>query len=115
MTAADYLTDNPTLSASERSKVLKSLVPKSASPMLLNLLEVLSENGRLGSAAKVFADFSTLMSAYRGEVEVTVTSAERLESSAMSRIEKALKGTEAAKGKTLKLTNRVSQPSEQFS
>lgn len=47
------------------------------------------------------------MSAYRGELQVIVTSAEALDKKAMDRLEKALKGAELAKGKQLKLTNRV--------
>jgi F-type H+-transporting ATPase subunit O len=86
---------------------MKSFLPSSTSPILTNLLLVLSENGRLASAPKVFADFNTLMSAYRGELEVIVTSAEQLDSKALSRLEKALKGTEVAQGKTLKISNRV--------
>jgi F-type H+-transporting ATPase subunit O len=50
------------------------------------------------------------MSAYRGELEVTVTSAEPLDQKTMARLEKALKGTSLAEGKTLKFNNRV-QPS----
>lgn len=50
------------------------------------------------------------MAAYRGELEVTVTSAEPLDQKSMARLEKALKGTEVAEGKTLKFNNRV-QPS----
>ncbi|RXK38540.1 ATP synthase F1, delta subunit [Tremella mesenterica] len=102
--------ENPTLSASDRAKVLPTLVPSGSSPILLNLLGVLSENGRLTSATKVFQDFQSLMSAYRGELEVVVTSAEPLDSKTMSRLDKALKDTQAAKGKILKITNKV-QPS----
>lgn len=101
-------TENPTLSAAERAKALSGLVPSSSSPILLNLLTVLSENGRLGSAEKVFADFHSLIAAYRGELEVIVTSAEPLDSKSLSRVEKALKSTQAASGKSLKITNRVS-------
>ncbi|KGB74936.2 ATP synthase F1, delta subunit [Cryptococcus deuterogattii 99/473] len=98
---------NPTLSASERSAALSSVVPSGASPILSNLLSVLSENGRLSSAPKVFADFNSLMAAYRGELEVVVTSAEPLDSKSLNRLEKALKSTEIAQGKTLKVANRV--------
>ncbi|AAW43205.1 hypothetical protein CNBD3070 [Cryptococcus deneoformans B-3501A] len=98
---------NPTLSASERAAALSSVVPSGASPILSNLLSVLSENGRLSSAPKVFADFHSLMAAYRGELEVVVTSAEPLDSKSLSRLDKALKGTEIAQGKTLKVVNRV--------
>jgi len=47
------------------------------------------------------------MAAYRGELEVIVTSAENLDSKTMSRLEKALKGTSVADGKNLKLVNKV--------
>ncbi|ORX40075.1 OSCP/delta subunit of ATPase [Kockovaella imperatae] len=103
----DAFVRNPTLSSTERSLVLKELVGSSSSPMLLNLLTVLSENGRLASAPKVFDDFGSLMAAYRGELEVIVTSAEPLDSSAMSRLDKALKATEIAKGKKIKIQNKV--------
>jgi F-type H+-transporting ATPase subunit O len=96
------------LTASEREKGLKSILGSSSSPILLTLLSVLSENGRLSSASKVFADFNSLMAAYRGELEVIVTSAEALDSKSMSRLEKALKSAQLAEGKTLKINNRVS-------
>jgi F-type H+-transporting ATPase subunit O len=99
--------DNPTLSASERTKALSSIIPQGASPILSNLLSVLAENGRLSSAPKVFADFASLMAAYHGELEVIVTSAEPLDSKTMSRLDKALKSTKEAEGKTIKITNRV--------
>ncbi|TYJ58863.1 ATP synthase F1, delta subunit [Cryptococcus floricola] len=98
---------NPTLTASERAAALKTILPSSSSPILLNLLSVLSENGRLSAAPKVFADFHSLMAAYRGELEVIVTSAEPLDNKALTRLDKALKTTEIAKGKTLKVVNRV--------
>lgn len=100
-------TDNPTLSARERSEVLKSVVPSGTSPILFNLLSVLSENGRLGTATKVFEDFEKLMSAHRGELLVTVTSAEPLDNKSMSRLEKALKSSQVGQDKTLKFVNRV--------
>ena len=43
--------------------------------MYSNLFQVLAENGRLGDTEKVIEGFLSLMTAYRGEVEVTVTSA----------------------------------------
>jgi hypothetical protein len=98
------------LTAAERQKGLQSIVGSSSSPILLNLLNVLSENGRLSSASKVFTDFNSLMAAYRGELEVIVTSAEALDSKSMSRLEKALKGSQLAEGKTLKINNKVCHP-----
>jgi F-type H+-transporting ATPase subunit O len=102
-----FALDNPTLAPSERSAAIAAVVPAGSSPILTNLLTVLSENGRLSAAPKVFADFASLMSAYRGEVEVVVTSAEPLDSKSMTRLEKSLRGTALADGKTLKFTNKV--------
>jgi F-type H+-transporting ATPase subunit O len=47
------------------------------------------------------------MAAYRGELEVLVTSAEPLDSKTMSRLDKALKSTKEAEGKIIRITNRV--------
>lgn len=105
-----HTSENPTLSFHERQAELDKVLPKGASPLLTNLLSVLSENGRLAQTPKVFADFHSLMAAYRGELEVVVTSAEPLDQRTMTRLEKALRGTAVADGKTLKFTNRV-QPS----
>jgi F-type H+-transporting ATPase subunit O len=49
------------------------------------------------------------MSAHRGELVVTVTSAEPLGSSEMKRLEKALKGSQVAQGKELKVVNKVNE------
>lgn len=75
-----------------------------------NLFTVLAENGRLGETEKVIQGFQDLMTAYRGEVEVTVTSATPLDKSTISRIESALKGSQIAAsghGKTLKIVQKV--------
>jgi F-type H+-transporting ATPase subunit O len=105
-----HTTENPTLSQQERQAALSKVLPSNASPLLTNLLSVLSENGRLAQAPKVFADFESLMAAYRGELEVIVTSAEPLDQRTMTRLEKALRGTTVADGKTLRFSNKV-QPS----
>nr|CDI53084.1 probable ATP5-F1F0-ATPase complex, OSCP subunit [Melanopsichium pennsylvanicum 4] len=75
-----------------------------------NLFTVLAENGRLGQTEKVIEGFQELMTAYRGEVEVTVTSATALDKSTVSRIESALKGSQIAakgNGKSLKIVQKV--------
>ena len=99
---------NPTLSIAERSKLIDSLASGS-SPIITNLLQVLAANGRLSTFPSVITDFSTLMAAHRGQLVVTVTSAEPLAAGGaeMKRLEKALKGTKIAQGKDLKLINRV--------
>jgi F-type H+-transporting ATPase subunit O len=74
------------------------------------LFGVLAENGRLQDTEKVIQGFLELMTAYRGEVEVTVTSATPLDRATVSRIETALKGSQIAakgNGKTLKIVQKV--------
>ncbi|KAI5454191.1 ATP synthase F0 subcomplex subunit OSCP atp5 [Naganishia albida] len=104
----DFL-KNPTLSDAERQKVISSLAPSSASPILSNLLSVLASNGRLSLFPSIITDFSTLMSAHRGELVVTITSAEPLGAAEMKRLEKALRASQAAQGKDLKLVNKVNE------
>ncbi|CDZ97677.1 Mitochondrial F1F0-ATP synthase, subunit OSCP/ATP5 [Phaffia rhodozyma] len=101
--------ENPTISSQEREANLKAIfskIPK-ASEISSNLLSVLSANGRLTSTSEVLKDFETLFKAHNGELEVIVTSAEPLEKAVQTRLETALKGSESAKGKTLKIVNRV--------
>ncbi|KAJ9111388.1 hypothetical protein QFC19_001156 [Naganishia cerealis] len=100
---------NPTLSDAERKKIISTLAPSSSSPILSNLLQVLASNGRLPIFPSIITDFATLMSAHRGELVVTVTSAEPLGSSEMKRLEKALKGSQLAQGKELKIVNKVNE------
>jgi len=101
--------DNPTLSAEERSKVISSLTSGASSPILANLLEVLAQNGRLPLTNEVINDFHSLMAAHRNELTVTVTTAEPLAPSSkeMARLEKAVKGSKIAEGKNVKVVNKV--------
>lgn len=101
--------ENPTISVGDRDKLIAGIVPSGSSPIITNLLQVLASNGRLSSFGAVITDFGTLMSAHRGQLVVTVTSAEPLAQNGaeMKRLEKALKGTKIAEGKELKLVNRV--------
>lgn len=66
---------NPTLSNKDKIKGLEQLIGNKSDEITKNLFEVLAENGRLGDAQKVIGEFERLMAAYRGEVEVTITSA----------------------------------------
>lgn len=96
-----------------------------------NLFDVLAAHGRLGETEKVIDGFLQLMSAHRGEVEVTVTSAsvsfvsliytfnllysqlvnstiQPLDKSTTSRLEAAIKGSQyASKGKSVKIVQKV--------
>ncbi|KAG6897396.1 hypothetical protein C0992_001902 [Termitomyces sp. T32_za158] len=108
---------NPTLSASERASALAKFFAKldSAAPKkdaisdtTKNLLSVLSENGRLGETQGVIEGFNELVAQYRGELDVIVTSATPLAKDILSRLETALKASQAGqKAKTLKVNPSV--------
>ncbi|KAJ7262282.1 OSCP/delta subunit of ATPase [Mycena haematopus] len=108
---------NPTLSANERNSGLATLysrleaaAPKKepVSEITKNLLGVLSENGRLAETQGVIEGFNELVAKYRGELTVVVTSATPLPKDVLSRLETALKQSQAGqKAKVLKVTNKV--------
>lgn len=113
---ASFLT-NPTLSAADRAQGIKTVLSAASfkapvSEITKNLLEVLADNGRLAETSKVIEGFNQLTSAYRGEVEVTVTSAQPLEKTLLGRLEASLKSSSVAGAdKKLKITNKVCVPS----
>ncbi|KAJ8077112.1 ATP synthase F0 subcomplex subunit OSCP atp5 [Marasmius tenuissimus] len=108
---------NPTLSAKDRSSGLSSLFSSlegtgakkaPVSDITKNLLTVLSENGRLGETEGVIEGFNELVSQYKGELTVTVTSATPLQKDILTRLENVLKQSQTAQqAKSLKITNKV--------
>lgn len=67
---------NPTLAASDKAEGMKAIMNKigaSSSDYTKNFLNVLAENGRLYETEKVIEAFDQIMSAYRGELEITIT------------------------------------------
>ena len=74
-TVASFLA-NPTLGHAEKQAGLTDVVKRlggSASDYTKNFLNVLAENGRLYETEKVLEGFEQIMSAHRGELQVTVT------------------------------------------
>jgi len=72
---------NPALSHKEKLDVVQLLTQTGgggaeATKAVRNLLEVMSENGRLGRLEGVFTAFEKIMRAHKGEVDVIVTSAQ---------------------------------------
>ncbi|KAJ8099873.1 OSCP/delta subunit of ATPase [Lipomyces tetrasporus] len=99
---------NPALSASDKKIVVETLSKSVSAPTVANLLAVLAENNRLGLLSEIIEKFGTLMSAYKGEVEATITSATPLDSKVLSRIESAIaKSQFVGNGKKLKVSNKV--------
>ena len=108
---------NPTISAKDRAAGLRGLFAAAEgtgakktplSDITKNLFIVMSENGRLGETDGVIETFQELVSKYKGELEVTVTSAAPLQGDIMTRLENSLKASQTAqKAKTVKITNKV--------
>jgi F-type H+-transporting ATPase subunit O len=69
----------PTLSDTDKSQIIAELEKHTGgadkSGTVKNFLQALGENNRLGLLEGVCEKFGTLMSAAKGEVELTVTSA----------------------------------------
>ena len=72
------------------------------------LLDTMAQNNRLGALEGVVDKFSLLMSAYRGEVELVVTSAAALDNRTLSRLESAVsKSQYVSQGQKLKVVPKV--------
>ncbi|KAK5661031.1 hypothetical protein OQA88_12410 [Cercophora sp. LCS_1] len=102
--------DAPTLSAADKSAVVAELVKAAgvSGETVKNFLATLAENNRLGLLPGVTSKFAELMSAARGEIEVTVTSAQPLDNKTLNRLEAAVsKSQYVGAGKKLKVTNTV--------
>lgn len=70
--------ETPTLSAGDKSQIVAELEKQAGNggATIKNLLRTLAENNRLSLLGGVCNKFGELMSAARGEVEMTVTSAQ---------------------------------------
>ncbi|KAI0860505.1 ATP synthase delta subunit-domain-containing protein [Xylaria cubensis] len=102
----------PTLTPGDRSAILvelqKSIGAAGSNETVKNFLAALAENNRLGLLKDVCEKFSQLISASRGEVEMTVTSAQQLDNKTLNRLETAVaKSQYVGQGKKLKVTNEV--------
>ncbi|KAM4059991.1 ATP synthase delta (OSCP) subunit [Hirsutella rhossiliensis] len=100
----------PTLTAKDKSIIVGELTKLAggANETVKNFLDTLAENNRLGLLQGVCGKFGELMSAARGEVEMTVTSAQPLDNRTLSRLENAVtKSAYVGQGKKLKVTNTV--------
>ncbi|THH16585.1 hypothetical protein EW146_g4088 [Bondarzewia mesenterica] len=112
-----FFVTNPTLSSNERKTGLPTLYARAegvgakkepVSDITKNLFVLLSDNGRLGETVGVIEGFNQLVSKYKGELDVIVTSASPLPKDVLTRLEATLKQSQTAQQvKTLKLTNKV--------
>ncbi|KAM4864213.1 ATP synthase peripheral stalk subunit OSCP, mitochondrial [Urocitellus parryii] len=94
---------NPHIKRSIKMKSLSDMTTKERfSPITSNLINLLAENGRLGSAPGIISAFSTIMSVHRGEVPCTVTTASPLPEAVLSELKTVLKSF-LSQGQVLKL------------
>ncbi|KAI5462258.1 ATP synthase subunit 5 [Mariannaea sp. PMI_226] len=100
----------PTLTVEDKSAIVEELLKQSgsANETVKNFLSTLAENNRLGLLPGIVEKFGAIISAARGEVEVTVTSAQPLDRRTLNRLEAAVsKSSYVEAGQKLKVTNAV--------
>nr|XP_046221500.1 ATP synthase subunit O, mitochondrial-like isoform X1 [Oncorhynchus gorbuscha] len=97
---------NPHVKRSLKLKFFGDAMTKAnLSPITVNLITVLADNGRLTLTADVVGAFAKMMSAHRGEVICTVTTAHPLDEANLAELKVALNGF-LAKGETLILETK---------
>ncbi|KAH8811676.1 ATP synthase delta subunit-domain-containing protein [Xylogone sp. PMI_703] len=102
----------PTLTDADKESIISVLEKQAGgadkSGTVKNFLQTLAGYNRLGLLKGVCEKFGELMSAAKGEVELTVTSASPLDSRTLSRLESAVsKSQYISQGQKLKVTNKV--------
>ena len=102
----------PTLNKGDKQQIIaeiqKSTGVQDKTNTLTNFLNTLAENNRLGVLEGVCEKFGTLMSAARGEVEMTITSAAALDPKVVRQLEQSVsKSQYVGQGKKLKVVPKV--------
>jgi len=97
---------NPHVKRSLKQKTFHDALAKAkVSPITVNLINVLADNGRLTLTGDVITAFGKMMSAHRGEVICSVTTAQPLDEANLAELKVALKGF-LQKGETIKLETK---------
>lgn len=103
----------PTLTLTDKNAIIEELLKHTGgvtdkSNTVKNFLNTLAEYNRLGLLKNICEKFGVLMDANRGEVELTVTSAQPLDTKTLGRLESAVaKSQYVGQGKKLKVVNQV--------
>ena len=101
---AARIVGNPSVPRADREATLDRLLAKRVSPLVLNLVRLLDQRGRLTLLPAIAAEFTRLLDAMRGVVAATVTSAAPLEKAEVAAIGARL---ESMTGQTVKLATAV--------
>ena len=101
--------ETPLVDRAGKKEGVKLIMSKgSYSDLTKNFFEALAENGRLDQTTKVMAAFKQLMTASRGEVAITVTSAKELDAKMLTKVKDLLSaGTLFPKGSKLIVSIKV--------
>ncbi|XP_068181990.1 ATP synthase subunit O, mitochondrial [Antennarius striatus] len=98
---------NPHVKRSIKQKTFTDALSKAkVSPMIINLINALADNGRLPLTGDVINAFGKMMSAHRGEVICSVTTAQPLDEANLAELKVALNGF-LQKGETIKLETKL--------
>jgi F-type H+-transporting ATPase subunit delta len=95
---------NPSVALADRSALLGRLLDGRVSPLVLNLVRLLDQRGRLALLPAIAGELTRLLDALRGVVAASVTSAAPLEKDEVAAIGARL---ESMTGQTVKLTTAV--------
>ncbi|XP_022081648.1 ATP synthase subunit O, mitochondrial-like [Acanthaster planci] len=103
---ADFIS-NPVINRQNKISVLGDFMQsQKMSATTANFMTVLAENNRLGKMKDIFSAWSRIMSAHRGEVVCTITTAKPLDASQQKEVQSALQGF-IKKGETLQMNLQV--------
>ena len=99
--------NDPSVSVSDKQKALDAIADEAKFHEITGaVLALVNEDGAVSNVGEVSSAFGEIMSAHRGEVRATVTSADKLTKSDAKAIETALK-KRLESGQTLVLTQQV--------
>ncbi|ORZ27291.1 OSCP/delta subunit of ATPase [Lobosporangium transversale] len=101
--------ENPTINRIEKKNGVQQLLSAGKyNELTKNFFDTLAENGRLNDTVKIINSYGSLMSAYRGEVQVTITSAKELDAKEVAKIKGYLaKSAFVTSKQTLVVSNKV--------
>ncbi|MCJ1274736.1 ATP synthase F0 subcomplex subunit OSCP atp5 [Puttea exsequens] len=101
----------PTMTPGDKSQIVQELQKhmggQDKGDTVKNFLKTMADNNRLGLLPDVCEKFTTLMGAARGEVDLTITSAQKLDQKTIQRLETAVSKSEYSQGKKLKVVPKV--------
>ncbi|KAF1989038.1 OSCP-domain-containing protein [Aulographum hederae CBS 113979] len=100
----------PTLSSSDKTQIITELLKSTGAKdgVLKGFLQTLADNNRLGVLKAVCENYRQLMGAYKGEIELVVTSAAPLDAKVLRQLEGSIsKSQYVGSGKKLKVVPKV--------